>query len=199
MQNIQAQEFSSTNEEFFWISKEIKSLTLSGVEDNQIAVISRNHKDLEQIAKFLQVENLNINYEKQNNVLESKEIRWLILILKFIYSLNQNNIKEQESLLPEILSLPFFNVPKELIYEISVLAHSNNLTWLNAVDIVTGGSIELKSQDYELKKIKKIKTLLIDLGVKSNHLTAEQILDEIMGINLPTEDISKELEIETED
>ena len=199
MQNIQAQEFSSTNEEFFWISKEIKSLTLSGVEVNQIAVISRNHKDLEQIAKFLQVENLNINYEKQNNVLESKEIRWLILILKFIYSLNQNNIKEQESLLPEILSLPFFNVPKELIYEISVLAHSNNLTWLNAVDIVTGGSIELKSQDYELKKIKKIKTLLIDLGVKSNHLTAEQILDEIMGINLPTEDISKELEIETED
>lgn len=187
MSTIQAQEFSSINEEFFWIAKEANSLINLGACGSDIAIISRNHKDLELIAKFLQVSNLDVNYEKQNNVLEAKEIRWLILILKFIHSVNQNNAKEQENLLPEILSLPFFNISKNLIYEISVLSHDSRLTWLNTIDSITGSSLDVAVREFEINKLKKIKDLLIDLGVKSNHLTAEQILDEIMGINLPIE------------
>ncbi len=187
MSTIQAQEFSSINEEFFWIAKEANSLINLGARGSDIAIISRNHKDLELIAKFLQVSNLDVNYEKQNNVLEAKEIRWLILILKFIHSVNQNNAKEQENLLPEILSLPFFNISKNLIYEISVLSHDSRLTWLNTIDSITGSSLDVTVREFEISKLKKIKELLIDLGVKSNHLTAEQILDEIMGINLPTD------------
>ena len=89
---------------------------------------------------------------------------------RFVASLGRKNDEEADELLPEILSYPFWNIPRKTVWEISV--RSGRKKWLEMM---------LESED---KKLRDIAEFFIDLGIRSQHETLEQILDELMGSDI---------------
>lgn len=166
--------FNTDLEEFAWVSSKIRELLDNGIKPSEIAVISRKHNNLSQILPFLRAEDVPIFYEKGENVLGKIHIQQIIVIIKFLNSLNQKNELEADEFLPQILSFKFWEVDPVDIWKISVEAYSqkqpNARLWLDVI------------QKYPNPKIQKIANFLLGLGKKSKDESVETILDKILGI-----------------
>jgi DNA helicase II / ATP-dependent DNA helicase PcrA len=163
--------FASHLEEMSWISKKILLLLSAGVEPQNIAVIARKHAHLQAIVPIFHRADIPINYERDENILEKPFILQIINILKFVYSLNKPNTPEAEELLPEILSYPFWRIPNLTIYNLSLEASKNRQSWLQTMG---------KSEN---KDIQNLADFFRELSKQSVSCSAEQILDEILGVS----------------
>ena len=167
---IRHESFASSVHEMGFVASEIRRLIDEGVSPSDIAVISAKHRMLENLVPFLSMQHIPVNYDRKQNVLEEPHVRELITMVRFIASLGRKNNEEADELLPEILSYPFWNIPRKTIWEISTEARGKE--WL---------PIMLKSEN---QKLREIAEFFIDLGVRSQHETLEQVLDELMGSNI---------------
>jgi len=167
---IRHESFETSVHEMSFVASEIRRILDSGTPASDIAVISSKHKILENLVPFLSLQNIPVNYERKQNVLEEPHVRELIQMTRFVSSLGRKNYDEADELLPEILSYPFWDIPRKTIWEISV--HARHKKWL---EIMT------ESED---KKLRTIGEFFIDLGIRSQHETLEQILDELMGSDI---------------
>jgi DNA helicase-2/ATP-dependent DNA helicase PcrA len=162
--------FETPVHEMNFIAREIRKLLNEGKPAQDIAVIAAKHKVLESLVPFLSMQNIPVNYERKQNVLEEPHVRELIQMARFVASLGKKNEDEADEFLPEILSYPFWNIPRKTIWEISV--HSGRKKWL---EVMT------ESEDTHLREIAEF---FIDLGIRSRHETLERILDELMGSDI---------------
>ena len=121
---IQAIEFRNQTEEIAWIQAKIQELIANHHKPSEIGIIATKHENLEILAANLNKANIPISYERKNNVLKQPHIQWLILILRFVASLNQVNTSISEELLPSILALPFFEVQPATIFNLAVNANT---------------------------------------------------------------------------
>jgi DNA helicase-2/ATP-dependent DNA helicase PcrA len=163
--------FPTNVHEYSFIAKEIKKLIEEGKDPKEIAVISRNHRELEEIAPYLANNGIAINYERQQNVLAEPHIHQLITIAKFINSLNKKEKDEADELLPEILSYPFWQFERKDVWEISLKAKSGEKleSWLDVM---------LKS---EKKKIRNIAKFFLELSKQAEYEPLETMLDKMIG------------------
>ncbi len=182
--------FPTDLHEYYWIGNKIKQLIKDGHSPREIAVISRVHKDLEELALILNNLKIPISYERSNNVLKEPHIYQLIQISRFICSLCRKNIDEADELLPEILSYPFWDIDRNVIWDISVNAERSGRKRLRWLDIM---------KNHDDKKIKELYDFFIDLASTSLHETLEHVLDEIMGAqdDLTPDDENEEDNIKT--
>ena len=125
---IRREEFETSIHENAFVAGEIRRLLDEGVSPNDIAVIASKHKILEGIVPFLSMKHIPVNYDRKQNVLEEPHVRELITMTRFVASLGRKNNEEADELLPEILSYPFWNIPRKTIWEISV--HARGKSWL---------------------------------------------------------------------
>jgi len=174
--------FETSIHEMSFVAGEIRRILDTGIPASDIAVIASKHKILENLVPFLSMQNIPVNYERKQNVLEEPHVRELIQMTRFIASLGRKNHDEADELLPEILSYPFWNIPRKTIWEISVQARREN--WLTIME---------KSED---KKLRDIADFFIDLGIRSQHETLEQILDELMGSDIVSVAFAEDGDIE---
>ncbi len=178
--NIKHKEFQTVAHEYHYISREIKKLIDDGQKPEDIAVIARKHSQLEKIVPYFQSVKIPIRYEREQNVFKEPHIAQLILISRFLISLSDKNKDEADEFLPKILSFPFWNIDREIIWKISLAARRGDPTKPNCFGF-TWLEVMLESE----KEIVKIAKFLIDLGVKSQELPLEQVLDEIIGAHVP--------------
>lgn len=165
---IKFKSFENNFEEYFWISQKVSSLLKEGVKENEIAIIARNHYQLEDLAKILEEKKIKINYDRKNNVLEEKIVLEIITLLKFIDSLySKQNSKDH--LLPEILSFPFWNINSTDIWKISSKAYKNRNFWLDEM---------LASENEEIKKIANFFIKISTLKFEGN---AEEVINILIG------------------
>ncbi len=162
--------FDSKLEEIVWVARKVKKLIHDGVDPEEIAVIGRKHANLQEAVKVFHQMNIPMNYERRESVLEKTFIKQIINILKFIDSLNQSKDSEKQELLPEILSYPFWRLPNLIIYQISQTSSKERKSWLEVMEA------------FDDKEVNKIADFLRELAKLKVDCTAEQILDEIMGI-----------------
>ncbi|MCX6739319.1 MAG: ATP-dependent DNA helicase [Candidatus Parcubacteria bacterium] len=167
---IHHENFETSLHEMSFVAAEIRRLIDSGTPASDIAVITSKHRILESLVPFLSMQNVPVNYDRKQNVLEEPHVRELITMTRFIASLGRKNNDEADEFLPEILSYPFWNIPRKTIWEISV--HAKYKSWLG---------IMMESED---RKLRDIAEFFIDLGIRSQHETLEQILDELMGSDI---------------
>lgn len=106
--------------ELLTVAQQIKAQIESGVSADDIAVIARRHKDLEDISGYLEFLGVPVRYDRQRNVLKEPHIHQLITMARFVQSLARHNSVEADELLPEILSYPFWGVSREAIWDLSV-------------------------------------------------------------------------------
>ncbi len=108
--HIYRHEFLSSDMEYGFIADEILKLIKSGVPQKEIAVISYKTKYFMPLLPFLKAKpEINISYEKRDNLFEDERIHEVITLCKFIDEL-ANNKRPTVSFL-EILSYPFFDLP----------------------------------------------------------------------------------------
>lgn len=106
-------EFPGTVAEYYWIAREIRKLVDAGENPNDIAIIAPKHKNIAPILPYLKQQNLDVTYEKRDNILLDEKISRIIKLARFIYRLS-NREQPVEDLL-EILSYEFWQVPPTIV------------------------------------------------------------------------------------
>ncbi|MDP1760267.1 MAG: ATP-dependent DNA helicase [Candidatus Woesebacteria bacterium] len=180
--SIHSKEFASRELEYHWITSEVKKLLSEKIPAKEIAIIAREHKDLEALVSYFHAERIPISYERQQNVLLEPHIRQLITMGRFIDSLMKES-EDADNFLPEILNYPFWNIDRAAIWELSIKARKENKPWLKAMT-ESGGNF------------KKIANFFIDLAGRSKFETAEEIINELIGgpqLTLPEENTDDEI------
>lgn len=166
---------ASSEEEYSYVANEIARLIDKGTVPSDIAIIARKHWILEGIVPHLHKAGVPIRYERQQNVLDEPHINQIIQIARFAASVARKNIAEADDLLPEILSYPFWKLPRTVIWNVSVQANggaTGGVSWLEAMQ---------KSDD---KKVRDIAEFLMDVSVRSLYEPLEYIVDRIIGAHV---------------
>ncbi|HSE35163.1 MAG TPA: ATP-dependent DNA helicase [Candidatus Paceibacterota bacterium] len=156
--------------EHAYIAREIGRMIEAGADPSGIAVITRRHRELGDIARVLVAANIPITYERKQNVFEEPHIRWLVLLARFLVSVVRHGDREADHFLPEILSAPFWGLAREDIWRISVAAAARtDRTWIGAM------------QDDAAPAVRNIAKWFADLGVRAKTEPLERILDAMIG------------------
>lgn len=167
--NIESIVFSSRLQEYHWVAGEIKKLVEKGDNPKGIAVIARQHKDLQSLSPFLEDFGIPVSYERQRNVLFEPHIHQIIQIARFVDSVVRENKDLAEEYLPEIISFPFWGIEREMIWEISLRSSLKRGDWLKAM---------LSHKD---EKVRRVARFILDLSQHARHEPAEYVLDRIIG------------------
>jgi DNA helicase-2/ATP-dependent DNA helicase PcrA len=171
--------FDEKEKEFLFVAKEIKSLIEKGVDEKEIAIISRRHADLQEILPYLDAENISYNYERKESVFNEVHIEPLIKICKFLESVGDNKKEEADDLLPEILSYSFLDIDRLSIWKISEESYKEKKSWLDTM------------KDSDDEKVRELAKFFVELGVLAKTVSLEIILDILIG--------SKDIEISQEE
>lgn len=155
--------------EYDYIAREIIKLHEEGVAFKDIAVIGRKHASLRELVPYLHAHKVPVQYEKRQNVFEDVIVRQLIVLLRFIYSVSHTQETIREDVLPAILSFPFWQLSRDVVWGISLSAQKNHLSWLEVM------------KNHEQKQVKDIADFLITLGVDAQSLPIERIIDRLIG------------------
>lgn len=106
---ISRHEFVSSDAEYAWVADEVAKLINSGVNQSEIAIISYKTKYFMPLLPYLKSHpEIDIAYEKKDNLLEDPKIHQILTILDFVDSLASE--KAPTASLLEILSYPFWDL-----------------------------------------------------------------------------------------
>ncbi len=170
---------STRSHEHAYIAREIERLIKEGRDPSTIAVITRRHKELEDIARVLVAANVPIIYERKQNVFEEPHINLLLDMARFIASVIRRGDRESDEYLPHILSAPVWGLSREDVWRVSVAAsRRDDHTWLGAM------------LDDNNPKVVSLAKWLMELGTRAPHEPLERMLDEMIGtegVLLPVE------------
>ncbi len=167
---IKEQFFNTEFEELVSVAEKIKQKIIEGHSPNEIAVISRKHKYLENVAKILNYFEVPINYDRKKNLLEEGLITEIITILKAIYYLSENEAKKVDHLIAKILHFDFLNLERLEIWKISQAAYSSHQSWSETL------------LEYPQPKLQEFIKFLIEASSLAQKYTGEEIIDLITGI-----------------
>jgi DNA helicase-2/ATP-dependent DNA helicase PcrA len=167
--DITCRVFPTTSHEYYWIAQEIKWLIESGSSPSDIAVIARQHKQLEEIATYLNALNIPLDYERHRNIFDEQHVHQIIQIARFINSLCRKNEEEADNFLPEILSYPFWQLKRKTVWDISFSAYKSGKRWLEII------------LEHEDREVSRIAEFMLDLSIRAKYETMEQIIDRITG------------------
>jgi len=192
--DIKKLKFKTKEHQYHNIALKIKNLIMDGYNPKDIAVISRKHRELENLVPFMHYYNVPIVYEKQQNVLATPHIRELITMCKFLY-LSSESPSGGDVLMPEILSYPFWNLSYKTIWDISLLSKqkkddkSEDIPWISVM------------LDHKDEKVKNIGEFFIEMISRSKYEPVEYILESLIGKS-PTllfDEENEEVKNETKD
>ena len=164
---IAGKEFLSRDLEYQWIAREAGKLIADGMKPKEIAIIAREHKELEAIVPYFHAAKIPVAYEREENVLRVPHIIQLVTMATFVDSLMQKS-QDGDDLLPEILSYPFWGIERFTIWELSLRARTEHKPWIMAMR-ESGG------------KLKAIADFFLELGGQATSATAEEILHQLIG------------------
>lgn len=177
--------FTLQSHEYEWVSNEIKNLLHSGHPANEITVICREHKYLESLLPYLYDLDIPVTYERRQNALDNLQIKELIVLVKAIEALAQQDESTANSYLPELLSADYWQIPAESIWQLSLSARRTyepkhkKAYWL-----------ELMLSGKHGAKLKTIAQFLLETAKFARTHSLEQTLDTLIGntsYNLPQE------------
>lgn len=162
--------FKTPESEYRWIAEQVQLLIKNGAKPNEIAVLARNHKYLLELLPHLHAARINVHYERRNNVLESTHIRELITLAEVVNAIAEQRFDVVESLLPELLSYPFWGLKTSDIWQLSLDAFKQHRMWLEL----------MVEKDGPLHTIAEF---LIVSAHKSTYEPLDTMLDILIGTN----------------
>ncbi|WP_121813067.1 ATP-dependent DNA helicase [Mucilaginibacter kameinonensis] len=118
-------EYENPDKELVDVSLQIKKLVETGVPPGEIAVIYRNHNQVEEMIKFLDVQKIQVNTKRKIDVLTQPFGEKIINILRYL-AMELDSPYSGDELLFEIMHYDFFNIPPIEIAKASVAVFKEN-------------------------------------------------------------------------
>lgn len=107
---ISRHEFLASDSEYYWVAERIDQLLKAGEQPKDIAIIAPKHKYIAPLLPYLRAHpNIQVSYEKRENILDSIEIYQLSTLARFVFA--SQTTPPPASYLLEILSFPFWQIP----------------------------------------------------------------------------------------
>ena len=156
-------------DEAAWVAQEA-ARELAEDEEREIAIITREHKDLEGLVPYLHHAGItNIEYERKSNVLDSPPIKALTLLSRLICFIADQAYDKANELMPEVLSHPAWEIPAVDIINLSLASGYEN-RWLELI-------LDKKSTN----QLYEIASWLIDTSKDIKNLPMETAIDKIFA------------------
>ena len=178
-------EYPNSSHEAICVADEITQLIENKVSPKEIAIIYRNHKQVEDIETYLAKKKIGINMKRNINLLELPFVNKIMKILEFIASEN-DTAYSGDALLFEILHFDFFDIPALDIAKISLEVsqkmygsrrekHSMRL----AISLQADGESDLFTQG-ETNETKRVSRVLEGLISKMKNVTLQELFEEVI-------------------
>lgn len=168
---IERHEFNSAAAENGWIAERIEQQIKSGVPPHEIAVLAPRHTILESFVPFLNKRGIPVSYEKRENIFETPIVQGILLICEFLQAASQRHLALMDQLLPRVLSLEFWQIPTEIIWQ---------LNWRHAEAVYDDNKRWSERALHEPALAEPVKFLL-QLGANADTYGLELTLDYITG------------------
>ena len=101
--------------------------------DATIAVIARNHRQLQAMIPFLHAQSIPLSYDRRDNVLDTAPVQFLELLSRVVVLLSEQRLNEVNGLLPELLAHPAWGIPPEELWKLSIGAYRAKEFWLETM------------------------------------------------------------------
>lgn len=178
-------EYPNTANEAIDVANQIDSFIQKGVQPKDIAVIYRNHRQVEDLVTYLEKKKIGINMKRSINLLDLPFIHKILTILEYIASENDVAYSGDEALF-EILHFDFFKIPPLDIARISLEVAQKNYgnrkekaSIRKAISEQSDGVADLFTQA-EVSEIKRVSRILEYLIGKMNNLTLQELFEEVV-------------------
>ncbi len=178
-------EYPNPANEAICIAHKIEELISSGdTKPSEIAVIYRNHRQVEDLVNYFEKKNIRFNMKRNVNILELPFVTKILTILEYL-ALESNKEYSGDEKLFEILHYEFFKVPPIDIARLSRQVAQKNFNWRNeryslrrAISEEGGTTPDLFSE-VEASELKKISNVFEELIKTANNVTL-QVLFEVV-------------------
>ena len=168
---IERHQFLNQDAEYYWVASRIHQLIQAGARPSDIGVLFPKHALVTPLIPYLRkYPEIDIAYERTENILENQQIYELLTICRFVHQLAEG--EDPSFMLPEILSFNFWQIPSDdIILAISSL-HRNRRP---ALDIL---------RSYHDNPIfTELAAFFSELAKQSFSLPLELFLDLLTGIS----------------
>ena len=178
--------YLSAFHEFAAITEEINRLITSGVAPQDIAVIYKEHRSGEELARYFHLKGIPVNTKRKVNILEDPFGQKLITILRYLAMENELAYSGDE-LLFEIMHYDFYSIEPIDVAKLSVEVNAHNYQHKNKVSIraqINELANKTKPTLFDTESHEQIRRLSINLehwikGV--NNWTIQNLFEKVMA------------------
>lgn len=130
---------------------EIQSLKNKGIDEKEIAIITRNNREVQEWSDFLKLNGLNVESKVKTNILNSPYIHFLLDFLALVLDPYESDVK-----LINVLRTRIIDVENIDIIKINRYLYSENYTRKDKIRLFDIFRSEKKLAELELKDISKV-------------------------------------------
>ncbi|MDB5087237.1 MAG: helicase UvrD [Mucilaginibacter sp.] len=118
-------EYENPGKELVGVATKIKQLLTSGTEPGEIAVIYRNHSQVEELIQYLDTQNIAVNTKRKLDIFTLPFGEKIINIMRYL-AMEMDSPYSGDELLFEIMHYDFFDIPPIEIAKASVAVAKEN-------------------------------------------------------------------------
>lgn len=157
---------SVSNERQFIVNK-IKTSIENGKNPSDIALLTRKHREIEELLPYFVEAGINVSYERRDNVLDLPPIIFIEQLSRILIDIFIGQHKDVNALLPELLSHPAWGFAPASLWQLSLNAYNNRTGWLEEMP--------------QMEVFEPLHDWLISIAFSIPHVPLESILDTIIG------------------
>ncbi|MDB5180134.1 MAG: uvrD [Candidatus Saccharibacteria bacterium] len=164
---VELYEAESVDHERHWIVDSIAKEIKNGTAPQAIAVLTRQHKEIQSLLPYFHRAGIAVNYERQENVLDQAPIIILEQLAHVIVAIGQGHHAEANALLPELLAHPAWGITPLELWQLSTDAYSSRQQWLEIMATTP--------------RFLDIHSWLIELAALAQFTPLEPMIDRMIG------------------
>jgi DNA helicase-2/ATP-dependent DNA helicase PcrA len=164
---VEIYEAASIDHERHWIVESIASEIKQGTAPKDIAVLTRQHKEIQSLIPYFHRAGIAVNYERQENVLDQAPIIILEQLATVVVAIGKGQHDEANALLPELLAHPAWDITPLELWQLSTDAYSSRRQWLEVMATTP--------------RFVTIHSWLIELAALAQFTPLEPMIDRMIG------------------
>jgi DNA helicase-2/ATP-dependent DNA helicase PcrA len=165
-------ETNSKEIEYYFIARKIEELIKNGTSPEEIAVLYRDNKDANPVARILEKQNIQVNIESDQEILNDTDIEKLLKIFKTIQRFGY-----QEEL-PGFLQIDFLEILPLDFYKIINFSFKQRM---NTYDVIKSKELLQKINVEEIPKMLEIYNKLSEWKIISQNTNALEAFEKIIN------------------
>ena len=128
--SVDLYELSSIDQERRWLVNDIQDAMKQGTPANEIVVLTRRHREIQELLPYFAAASIPVQYDQQENLLDQPPIVALELLATILVHLANSRHDDANALLPELLAHPAFKFAPKDLWQLSLDAYTQRKTWL---------------------------------------------------------------------